>query len=521
MKKTAFVFLLPALLFISCMHLKGTSAGKDDGKIEVVFLQMNDVYEISPLGDHTGGLARVAAIRRQLKKEHPNVITVLCGDFISPSVIGTLKYEGKRIRGKQMVEALNAVGVDWVVFGNHEFDYDDQADLQARINESAFTWLGANVRQKNADGSLSPFYKQVADRRLACPDYAKVALRDADGTTLELGLFGVVLNTGRKPYVAYEDPLLRGRAVFNALRDSTDVVVALTHLNIADDLKLAAALPEVPLFMGGHDHENMRHVVGGSVVAKADANARTVYVHTLKYDKKKQRATVKSRLVEVEASIPDEPAAAAVVQKWEKIKNSVLGSSGFDPERGVAYLSVPLDCRESTIRYVQAPAGQLITRAMRAAATQPTDAALVNSGSIRVDDLLRGQIAEMDVVRMLPFGGGLSEIDIRGSLLRRTLDTGFNNKGSGGFLQWDGVVYEGNQYILGGGPLDDNRVYRLVVPDFLLTGNEQNMGFLKTTTKGNETDNPGIPQVIRPESGDKEDVRNDIRLAVIRYLRQQ
>lgn len=79
---------------------------------------------------------------------NPNTITVLAGDFISPSVIGTLKNEGKRIRGKQMVEALNSLGLDWVVFGNHEFDYDDLADLQARLDESKFTWLSGNVRLK-------------------------------------------------------------------------------------------------------------------------------------------------------------------------------------------------------------------------------------------------------------------------------------------------------------------------------------------------------------------------------------
>lgn len=141
MKAIKFLLLPLAMVFFGCdTAKKAASGGSDDGIIEVRFLQMNDVYEISPApSDNTGGLARVAAIRKQLLAQNPNTITVLAGDFISPSVIGTLKFEGKRIRGRQMVDVLNTLGLDWVVFGNHEFDYDDLADLQARLDESKFT----------------------------------------------------------------------------------------------------------------------------------------------------------------------------------------------------------------------------------------------------------------------------------------------------------------------------------------------------------------------------------------------
>ena len=39
-------------------------------------------------------------------------------DFLSPSVYNSLKYEGKRIRGKQMVDAMNAAGFNMAVFGS-------------------------------------------------------------------------------------------------------------------------------------------------------------------------------------------------------------------------------------------------------------------------------------------------------------------------------------------------------------------------------------------------------------------
>jgi hypothetical protein len=57
--------------------------------IQWTFLQMNDVYELIPLGGgKKGGLARVATIRQLLLQENRNTITVLSGD-VSPSALGT------------------------------------------------------------------------------------------------------------------------------------------------------------------------------------------------------------------------------------------------------------------------------------------------------------------------------------------------------------------------------------------------------------------------------------------------
>lgn len=57
--------------------------------VQWTILQMNDVYELIPLGGgKKGGLARVASIRQLLLQENPNTITVLSGDVVSPSALG-------------------------------------------------------------------------------------------------------------------------------------------------------------------------------------------------------------------------------------------------------------------------------------------------------------------------------------------------------------------------------------------------------------------------------------------------
>lgn len=520
-----FALGLIALFFFACDSTKKVVATPavpltDDGIIEVTFLQMNDVYEIAPsLSDDIGGLARVATLRKELLAKNPNTITVLAGDFISPSVIGTLRYDGKRIRGKQMVDVLNTLGLDWVVFGNHEFDYDDLADLQARLDESNFTWLAGNVRLKGTTWTQQ-FFKNRNGGTEICPDTKIVTLKDADGTTLNLGVFGVLVDTGKRPWAVYSDWSETAQKSYAELQPKTDVVIGLTHLNVADDKKMAALLPEMPLIMGGHDHDNQIYKIGKTTVAKADANAKTVYIHTLRYDKNKNTCTVKSELRKINSSIPDDPATAAVIAKWEKIKNESLGSAGFDPAKTVKKLEQPLDCREAFIRHYPAPVGVEITEAMMKASKNKPDCALFNSGSIRVDDVLSGTLTVLDVVRMLPFGGAIVEVEMRGSLLRKTLDTGLANHGNGGFLQVGHLRREDatGKWYVGNNLLDDNKLYHLTLPEFLLTGNETNMGFLKASLDASgKSNNPDIPVIVRPDAKDKADVRNDIRLVLIDY----
>ena len=95
-------------------------------------------------GGKWGGLARVATLLERLKAEQPNTYSFLAGDFYSPSAIGTARVEGERLAGKQMVAVLNAMGLDYVTFGNHEFDVKREQFYQ-RLRESEFTYISSNV----------------------------------------------------------------------------------------------------------------------------------------------------------------------------------------------------------------------------------------------------------------------------------------------------------------------------------------------------------------------------------------
>jgi 2',3'-cyclic-nucleotide 2'-phosphodiesterase (5'-nucleotidase family) len=127
MKKNSYLlYLLSITLLFSCQ--------KEDGKIDFTFLQINDVYEIAPIqGGEFGGMARVETVHKELIKENKNTMLFLAGDFLNPSLLGTLKVDGERVRGKQMIEVLNMMHTDLVAFGNHEFDVSKKY-LKKRLN---------------------------------------------------------------------------------------------------------------------------------------------------------------------------------------------------------------------------------------------------------------------------------------------------------------------------------------------------------------------------------------------------
>ena len=175
--------------------MPGPAAGGDDA---IHILHFNDVYEITPVeAGRSGGLARVATLRRALRDSFPALVTTLGGDFISPSALGTARVGGQRLNGRQMVSVLNAVGLDIAVLGNHEFDVSRDAFL-ARMNEARFVLLAANV----TDSIGRPFAKVV-------PHVIRT-LR-AGNRDVRVAFLGVVIPSNRPSWSRVTDPFEAAR----------------------------------------------------------------------------------------------------------------------------------------------------------------------------------------------------------------------------------------------------------------------------------------------------------------------
>ena len=462
-----------AIVLAATLLITARLAVRHGHVVELTLLQMNDVYEINPLaGSDQGGLARVASLRKQLLAENPNTYTLLAGDLLSPSAMGNIVIDGEPLAGRQMVDVLKHTGVDLVTLGNHEFDLK-QTQLEARLAEGAprFQWLSANVRR--SDGTAFPHVR---------PNTTFSVKNGADAT-IRIGVFGLTIKTSKaNDYVVYESPLATAVQQVAELRPKVDVLVAMTHLSMDEDREIAAKVPGIDLIIGGHEHENAQALRGPALtpIVKADANARTVYVHRLRFDTRTRQLVIESMPRRIDAGTPADPAVDKVAREWTERAHAALRDQGFAPQAIVATSAPSLDGTEASVRNQPTNLTRLIADGMLQAV--PTaEIAIFNSGSIRIDDTIpAGKLAEWDAFRILPYPGTLELVQIDGRTLKDVLDANHAKRGTGNFLQTAKVEQDTKGgWFIAGKPLVPTQTYRVAVNDFVLRGEEAGFPMLK------------------------------------------
>src|SRR3982751_6783989 len=86
--------LMLALTFL--LTLSALAQVASERRVRVTLLQLNDVYQISPVDKGTrGGLARVATLRKKVMEESPSTLFLLAGDTIAPSVASNI-FKGRQ-----------------------------------------------------------------------------------------------------------------------------------------------------------------------------------------------------------------------------------------------------------------------------------------------------------------------------------------------------------------------------------------------------------------------------------------
>jgi 2',3'-cyclic-nucleotide 2'-phosphodiesterase (5'-nucleotidase family) len=401
---------------------------------------------------------------------------------------------------------MNAMNFDLVTFGNHEFDLKEN-ELQKRLNESTFPWMSSNTRHVT-DDDTSFFKVQKENDTISVADTYIVTIKEANGKELKIGFLGVTLPSNSKDYVYYGDMYSESERAYGELKNKVDVVFGLTHLEIEQDIELLKIIPEIPLIMGGHEHYAMSVSIGNSKITKADANAKTIYIHTLVYNTKTKSLVIDSELIFIDKKITSKPEVVAIVSKWVRILDLKIKEIIEDPYEVIFIANKPLDGTDNASRGIQTNLGDIITEAMAWSYNNEVDAALVNGGSIRIDDMLPNNLSSIDVFRTLPFGGGILKVDIKGNLLKEVLDYGKSKRGTGAYLQRYNVT-EGAQgeWLIAGETIDLNKTYKVAFSDFLLKGYD--IPFLTP-------ENEGIITIYKPLKGEKS---FDIRNAIILYLK--
>lgn len=446
---------LGALLLVSTLRA-------EERKVQVTFLLVCDIYDMSPNRDGRGGLAKVAAVFAAERTARKHVIAAHAGDAISPSVMSGLD------RGAHMIDLLNGLGLDVFVPGNHEYDFGSETFIK-RMQEATFPVLAANLA--GADG------KPIAG-------IAGERMFEVDG--VGIGLVGLTAEdsvTRSSPGDLKFSPSL-DKALENGAKlrkEGADIIVLVTHArrDLDEVLKRASG---ADLILSGDDHDLLLGYDGK--VAFLEAMQDGYYVGAIdlevtveeKDGKRRVQWWPNFRVIDT-ATVAADPAMAARVAVYERELSKEL-------DQPLATLETEMDSRNAAVRGGEAAIGNLFADAVREALG--ADAALLNGGGFRGKKLYEAGavITRRDVLAELPFGNKTYLLEISGRTLKAALEQGLARAENltGAFPQVSGMLIRADlsrpigqrvmRLDVAGSPVDEAKIYRLATNDFLARGGD-------------------------------------------------
>ncbi|KAL4997259.1 Metallo-dependent phosphatase-like protein [Aspergillus recurvatus] len=492
---------------------------------EVQFVHFNDVYHVPS----ATLLTRFLNLKRDFAASNPasQTLTLFSGDAFSPSL------EASVLKGEQVCPLLNLVGVDIGCYGNHDFDFGDSRLIELS-SQLKFPWLLSNV-------SHSPI-----DQKRMLGSAQEYIVRDLENG-LKVGFIGIAgtdwpSNCELLPPCEFEPPVLAARRLARQLRvqERCDLVVALTHMRVPEDMAVANATlsgdSRIDLLLGGHDHDVLRRFAGDTDftagnaeqgrkvtevevdgrIPDAEGDIRLIKSGTdwrglslirviVQRDKKGAvvASTVKLRQytdIQVAVAAPQPP--THVVEILKGIHDRV----GKLVQKPLLRAANPIDARNATIRSQETNMGNMLADAVRA--FYGTDIGLFNSGAVRSDRILEATepdgepLLVRDIINICPYGNAILVKQLPGSIIRLALENSVSDMHTDGrFLQvsglrvvaswhrpeWSRVVdvsFQRPDGVLE--PLNPDRTYTVAMPSFIAQGYDGFSWFAQLETVVNE-----------------------------------
>ena len=435
-----------------------------DETATIRFILTGDMPEFTS-EDGRGGYAKLASVAKTFKKKTKRNIRSLlihAGDAYSPSLLSGLD------KGKSTVDMLNAVGVDYMVLGNHEWDFGPEITRE-RVWQSNFTVLASNVIDNEGlpvDGTVRTAMEVVGPFRVGIMGLVTPNVKDVSSP--ETDQFLSVMDTAKE--LAKE---LKGQGA--------NLIVAIGHLDYVEDMELLQS-GLVDVLLSGQDHYHIFFDNGKDVWIDSGEDGEKVGVldvHMKSYIKRgKKRFSWEADMRYVDTkNIKEDTAIASKVKSYEDLLGKEL-----DVKIGETFSE--LDSRKKTVRTEEAAIGNLIIDAMREGVK--AEIGLTNGGGIRAKKIYPPgtKITRRDILSELPFGNVVVKLELTGSQILEALENGVSEveRNSGRFPQVSGMSFTYNPKAkagsrinsvkVGNSPLSKGRTYTIATNDFLAKGGD-------------------------------------------------
>jgi 5'-nucleotidase len=266
--------LLPTSLFTFATSTSDFAAPllrADAGETLITILHTNDTHsQIDPLPESDkqnpgkGGVARRAALVKQVRKENPSTLLTDAGDVFQ----GTPYFNF--FRGEVEYKSMSLIGYDVVTLGNHDFD-NGVAALAAAMNFASFDFVSSNydVRGTPLESRVKPYVVRVLGG-------------------VRIGVMGLgisptgLITPDNFKGVTYQDPIKAAQDTVRVLREKErcTLVVCASHLGYypnpkgdeIGDTQLVAKVDGIDFIASGHTHTFMK----APAVAKQPNGGNTI-----------------------------------------------------------------------------------------------------------------------------------------------------------------------------------------------------------------------------------------------------
>ncbi len=426
--------MLAGILFL--FSVQSYSQGK---QTEIIILHTNDMHS------KIDNMAKLAYLADSLRKLHPFVFLVSAGDNFTGNPVVDMVPD----KGYPMIDLMNRCGFNISDMGNHEFDMG-QESLHKRFQQAGFPFISCNLDASKATiGQIKP--------------YTVLGTKPGDSIAF-LGLIQLDDNglpsahPSNMKNIKFVNGLSKA-SEYIWLKKKYGVLIALSHLGVDDDVRLADSMPQFDLIIGGHSHTLLdpARIENGVMIVQAGAHLKYVGKTTLMVENNK------------------------VVNRKDEV---ILFSSLKNEDRGVRDLINRYNNNEEFNKIVgtaeksmegEDELGSLMTDALTN--QLKVNFAFQNRGGIRISSLSQGAITLKDIYKLDPFNNQVVIFTMNSEEIKSLICYGYQHE-KGIDLQVSGMTYrltdngkgecaKVEMFDLSGNPLDPAMDYAVAMNNYM------------------------------------------------------
>ena len=431
------------------------------------FVAVNDTHsQILPAKDNRGGILRRRAIYDAIRRDNPDAVFIHAGDAVQGTVFFSL------YGGEVEYAAIDSLGYDMIILGNHEFDngLDSLAHFYRNIKAKKLS-VNYDFSGTPLEGIFEPYLiKAVGNKRVA---FFGINIEPA-------GLIADKNCTGLR----YVDCLKAADGTAEYLKKvlGVDYAIMLSHVGYSslkpgtpNDTMIIRRSHYIDGVVSSHSHTVLKPNSSRCRIPNADGRLITIGQNgksgklVAKYDLDLETGELTYEHIDVDSTWDQAaqayPAFAAWIDRYAHGVDSLMHNP-------VGYTAVDLTNRSNTApNWISDATMDIICHV---AGVNDVQFAIMNKGGIRTD-INKGVVTEGQLNSMLPFDNRYMVLDITGKDLLEALAVMAGRNGDAVSKELD-VAYKKDGTIVSatvaGQPIDPAKTYRMVTIDYLANGGD-------------------------------------------------